>query len=86
MEKRLRKKTKKEMRINEISPTMATYTGYFHQLIKQGLDAGKVPEEKEEERLKRKFDKEKESVQKIYDLKGKLIETNIFGRDVNITA
>lgn len=69
--------------IMEISPTIALFTGYFYQQIKQTLDAGKISELHLENKVKKNFENGRKVIQGIYSSSGKLIEYENSGRHLD---
>jgi hypothetical protein len=72
--------------MNGISETQAVFTGYLNDYFSRNLEVGKIPEWKQEEIMKRKFEEERKRVQPIYSSKGKLIEYDDLGRHLDFMA
>lgn len=72
--------------IRGIYPTTAAFTGYFHDYFSQSLNSGKIPEYKEERKLKIKFEEDRKKVQPIYNSQGKLINYADSGRHLDFIA
>ena len=72
--------------INGISETQAVFTGCLNDYLSRNLEIGKIPEIKEREIMKEKFQEERKRVQPIYSSKGKLIEYDSSGRHLDCRA
>ena len=72
--------------INGISETGAVFTGYLNDYFSQSLNSGKIPEYKEERKLKIKLEEDRKKVQPIYNSQGKLINYTDSGRHLDFMA
>lgn len=72
--------------IGSTLPTLVGYTGYFYEIVKKIFSVGKENPESKEARLKKSLEKERKTIQPIYNSKGKLIEYDNFGRHLDFVA
>lgn len=70
--------------INNISQTYALFTGQLNDYFSKNLEAGKIPEYKEERKLKIKFEEERKRIQQVYNSQGKLINYTDSGRHLDL--
>lgn len=70
--------------IMEMSPTIASFTGYFYQTLRQIFDAGKISERHLEKKVEKIFEEEKKKISGVYNSQGKLIEHEKSGRYLNL--
>jgi YD repeat-containing protein len=69
--------------IDELSPTLASYSGYFNNEINKNSEIGKIPSWKEREKIKRVFEREGQRIQSVYNCEGRLVENNDSGRHLD---
>ncbi len=69
--------------IEGVNSTSAAFTGYFNDYFSRSLNSGKVPEYKEERKLKIKFEEDRKKIQPIYNSQGKLIDYDDSGRHLD---
>jgi hypothetical protein len=72
--------------INGISETQAVFSGYFGDEANKRLESGKVPDWKERDIMKKRFEEMTRRVQPTYDCYGKIIEYSDFGRHLDFIA
>ena len=72
--------------INGISETGVVFTGYLNDYFSKSLEVGKIPQAKEERKLKIKFEEDRKKVQPIYNSQGKLIDYTDSGRHLDFMA
>lgn len=72
--------------ISGVYPTTAAGTGNLNDYFLKSLEAGKIPLEKLEKKVKTKFEDGRKKVQQIYNAKGELIEYNDSGRHLDLMA
>ena len=71
--------------IDSILSILAPQTGYVHTLIRRIEDAGKETPEFREAEIQRNLEEGKEKVSVIYNIQGKLVDSN-YERHVDIKA
>ena len=66
--------------------TIASGTGYCHNLIRRTMDAGKERPEIKEIRIKKILEDERKKVQPVDNAKGQIIEYDKYGRHLDVKA
>lgn len=72
--------------ISGVYPTTAAGTGNLYDYFLKSLEAGKIPLEKLERKIKMKFEGERKKVQPIYNAQEGLVEYTDSGRHLNLLA
>jgi len=70
--------------ISGVYSTSALFTGHLYDFFSKYFYSGKIPQYKEERKIKIKFEEERKKIQSIYNAQGKLIEHDYLGRNLDI--